>query len=138
MIHSMLRTPQLARSLATRRALSSRSRCDVAVIGGGVVGLASARRAAMSGYSVVLLESEDFLLTAASGTNSGIFTDAHDTCSETCPIEHACLTEGTPLMAQLLTQASVPIRTPPLGGSLIVAMDEGVAIVADVGFVEDD
>ncbi|MDE3096251.1 MAG: glycerol-3-phosphate dehydrogenase/oxidase [Chloroflexota bacterium] len=50
---------------ATLRALES-ERFDLAVIGGGITGAGLARRAALGGLSVALLEAEDF----ASGTSS--------------------------------------------------------------------
>ena len=115
-----------ARAATALRRFSARAPAayDIAVVGGGVVGLSIARRAARAGHRVVVLEGADFLLTQASGANSGIFTDAHDTCKVACPIEHACLTEGAPLMAQMLEEAGVPTRASPLGGSLVVAFDE--------------
>ena len=51
---------------------------DVAVIGGGVVGLAVARECAVRGASVVLLEREDALAAGASSGNSGLGCTGYD------------------------------------------------------------
>jgi glycerol-3-phosphate dehydrogenase len=51
---------------------------QVAVIGGGVVGCAVARALAHRGVAVVVLEAEERLATAASGTNSGILHTGFD------------------------------------------------------------
>jgi hypothetical protein len=45
---------------------------DVAVIGGGVVGLAVARFCAVAGYKVCVLERQDTIAAEASSGNSGI------------------------------------------------------------------
>jgi len=50
----------------------------VAVIGGGVVGVAVCRALATAGVTVILLEAEDELGLAASGTNSGILHTGFD------------------------------------------------------------
>ena len=47
-------------------------RCDVAVIGGGLVGLATAMALAEHGLQVTVLEAEDRLATHQSGHNSGV------------------------------------------------------------------
>jgi glycerol-3-phosphate dehydrogenase len=67
---------RLARSAASQRHL----RADVAVVGGGVVGLAVARAVALSGASVVLLETESEFGTHTSSRNS----------------EGACVTSSAP------------------------------------------
>ena len=63
--------PTLASPLPTRRAdlmarLNTRTVYDLAIVGGGATGLGLALDAASRGYSVVLLESDDF----AKGTSS--------------------------------------------------------------------
>jgi glycerol-3-phosphate dehydrogenase len=63
-----LTAPRLCHATARERALgeASRTRYDLAIIGGGVTGVAIARLAASAGLSVVLCEADDF----ASGTSS--------------------------------------------------------------------
>ena len=51
---------------------------DVAVIGGGVVGLSVARECAVRGANVVLIEREDDFAAAASSGNSGIGCTGYD------------------------------------------------------------
>ena len=58
----------LARSAASQA--QRLHRADVAVVGGGVVGLAVARAVALSGASVVLLETESAFGTQTSSRNS--------------------------------------------------------------------
>lgn len=53
-------------------------RYDIAVIGGGVVGLACCREAAVAGYSVVLLEAETSVAAGASSGNSGLGCTGYD------------------------------------------------------------
>lgn len=52
--------------------------CDVAVIGGGVVGLSVARFCAVQGASVVLLEKEDTVAAGVSSGNSGLGCTGYD------------------------------------------------------------
>ena len=51
---------------------------DIAVIGGGVVGCAVARRVALAGASVVLLEKASDILSGASKGNSAILHTGFD------------------------------------------------------------
>jgi len=51
---------------------------DIAVIVGGIVGLSVARECAIRGSSVILLEAEDALASAASGGNSGLGCTGYD------------------------------------------------------------
>lgn len=53
--------------------MSGESRCQVAVIGGGIVGLASAMAVQASGFrDVLVLEAEDSIATHQTGHNSGV------------------------------------------------------------------
>jgi glycerol-3-phosphate dehydrogenase len=51
---------------------------DVAVIGGGVVGLAVAREAQVRGFKTILLEREDTVAAGASSGNSGLGCTGYD------------------------------------------------------------
>lgn len=65
---------------------------DVAVIGGGVVGLAILRRLALAGVRCVLLERGADILSGASKGNSALLHTAFD--APPGSVEHACMQEG--------------------------------------------
>ena len=66
--------------------------CEVAVIGGGVVGCALARRLALDGIDVALLEKADDILDGASKGNSAILHTGFD--APPGSLEHACMQAG--------------------------------------------
>lgn len=79
---------------------------QVAVIGGGVVGAAVIYALARRGVSGVLLEAEDELALAASGTNSGILHNGFD--SSPGELESELLLRAAKLREPVLEQLSVP------------------------------
>jgi glycerol-3-phosphate dehydrogenase len=60
---------------------------DVAVVGGGVIGCAMARRFALAGASVVLVEKGSDILSGASKANSAILHTGFDAPPES--LEHS-------------------------------------------------
>jgi glycerol-3-phosphate dehydrogenase len=79
----------------------------VAVIGGGVVGAAVAYALARRGVAPVLLEAEDDLALAASGTNSGILHTGFD--SEPDALETRLILRSAALRDGLLAALGVPV-----------------------------
>jgi glycerol-3-phosphate dehydrogenase len=79
----------------------------VAVIGGGVVGSAVAYALARRGVASVLLEAEDDLALAASGTNSGILHAGFD--SEPGALETRLILRSTALRDAVLAELDVPV-----------------------------
>lgn len=73
---------------------------EVAVIGGGVVGLATARACAAAGRRVILLEQEDALAAGASGGNSGLTCTGYDALGGS--LEQKLLRRSLQLMPGLL------------------------------------
>jgi glycerol-3-phosphate dehydrogenase len=79
----------------------------VAVIGGGVVGTAVAYALARRGVSAALLEAEDELALAASGTNSGILHTGFD--STPGELETQLILRAAQLRDALLEELGVPV-----------------------------
>ena len=79
----------------------------VAVIGGGVVGVAVAHALARRGVGVVVLEAEDELALGASGTNSGILHAAFD--SPPGELETELILRSAALRDAVLEPAGVPV-----------------------------
>ena len=75
---SLTSSPDPARLTLTNRAAGHNGTADVAVIGGGVVGCAVARRMAMLGAKVVLLERAADILAGASKANSALLHTGFD------------------------------------------------------------
>lgn len=67
---------------------------DVAVIGGGVVGVTTARRLALDGWRVVVLEKGGDILSGASKANSAILHTGFDAPAGS--LELRCVQDGTP------------------------------------------
>jgi glycerol-3-phosphate dehydrogenase len=74
----MALTYPIVASPALSSNLGTMPRCDVAVIGGGVVGCATARRLALSGAHVVVLEKAADILEGASKGNSALLHTGFD------------------------------------------------------------
>ena len=76
----MFGSVRAVRQLVSRHAphRSHATQYDVAVVGGGIVGLATAREAAVRGASVVLLERETAVASGASSGNSGLGCTGYD------------------------------------------------------------
>ena len=81
---------------------------DVAVIGGGVVGIAIARSAILSGLKVALLEASPDLLTGASGSNSGIVCTGVDASEGT--LERALIRDSISQIRGFCRRHNVPNR----------------------------
>jgi glycerol-3-phosphate dehydrogenase len=95
---------------------------DVAVIGGGVVGLAVARECAMRGHSVVLLEQEDAPAAGASSGNSGLGCTGYD--APVGSLERALLRRSIQLHQHLYRSFGLSHEHVRKSGSLVVAWDE--------------
>ncbi len=96
-----------------------RHRCDVAVIGGGIVGLATAHALVDAGCSVIVLEGEDRVAFHQSGRNSGVIHSGlyyrpGSLKAETCRA-------GREAMYQFCEEREIPHRRT---GKLVVATDE--------------
>jgi glycerol-3-phosphate dehydrogenase len=79
----------------------------VAIIGGGVVGVAVAYALARRGVAAVLLEAEEELALSASGTNSGILHTAFD--SAPGELETELIRRSTVLRDRWLHAAGIPV-----------------------------
>jgi glycerol-3-phosphate dehydrogenase len=81
---------------------------DVAVIGGGVVGVAVALALARRGADTVLLEARDELAGAASGTNSGILHTGFDSTMD--DLETRLILRSGELRDAVVTALGIPVR----------------------------
>jgi glycerol-3-phosphate dehydrogenase len=81
---------------------------EVAVVGGGVVGCATALALSRSDVAVVLLEAETELALGASGTNSGILHTGFD--SAPGELETELILRSAELRDPLLAALQVPVR----------------------------
>jgi glycerol-3-phosphate dehydrogenase len=81
---------------------------EVAVVGGGVVGCAVAQALAARGVATVLLESDEALATAASGSNSGIVHTGFD--SPPGELETELILRSAALRARLMPELGVTLR----------------------------
>ena len=79
----------------------------VAVIGGGVVGVAVAYSLARRGVAALLLEAEDELALGASGTNSGILHTGFD--SQPGELETRLILRSTELRGAVLDELGIPV-----------------------------
>src|SRR5215217_4281302 len=98
----------------------------VAVIGGGVVGAAVAYALARRGVGALLLEAEDELARAASGTNSGILHTGFD--SPPGQLETALIVRSAALRDAVIGAGGVPVLR--CGGTLAPRDDEQARTVA--------
>ncbi|MEM1430001.1 MAG: NAD(P)/FAD-dependent oxidoreductase [Pseudomonadota bacterium] len=95
---------------------------DVAVIGAGVVGCALARRYALSGARVVVLEKAADILDGASKGNSAILHTGFD--APPGSLDQACIAEGYDEYMEIRDRLNLPVlRT----GALVVAWTEAQA-----------
>ncbi|GHU17378.1 FAD/NAD(P)-binding oxidoreductase [Betaproteobacteria bacterium] len=72
--------------------LDSQKTWDIIIVGGGVVGCAIARRLALAGATVLVLEKGGDILSGASKANSAILHTGFD--APTGTLEHACIRAG--------------------------------------------
>lgn len=92
---------------------------DVAVVGGGVVGCAMARRFALEGASVVLLEKACDILAGASKANSALLHTGFDATPGT--LEQACVREGYQEYTAIRERLNLPLLA---SGAVVVAWNE--------------
>ena len=114
-------------------------RFDIAVIGGGVVGLAILRRFAMSGLSCVLLEKGADILSGASKGNSALLHTGFDAPAKS--VELRCMQAGYQEYLDIRQRLNLPLLE---AGALVVAWNEdewaaleGIINRAHVNGVED-
>lgn len=81
---------------------------DLIVVGGGVVGLAILRAATLEGYSCILVERDEHLLSQASGSNSGIACTGVDASPGT--LERALIRDSISLMRIFCKEHNIPTR----------------------------
>ncbi len=72
--------------------LDSQKTWDIIIVGGGVVGCAIARRLALAGAAILVLEKGGDILSGASKANSAILHTGFD--APTGTLEHACIRAG--------------------------------------------
>jgi glycerol-3-phosphate dehydrogenase len=94
-------------------------RFDIAVIGGGVVGLAILRRFAMSGLSCVLLEKGADILSGASKGNSALLHTGFDAPAKS--LELQCMQAGYEEYLYIRQKLNLPLLET---GALVVAWSE--------------
>ncbi len=105
-------------------------RFDIAVIGGGVVGLAIVRRFAMSGLSCVLLEKGADILSGASKGNSALLHTGFDAPAKS--LELQCMQAGYREYFEIRQKLNLPLLET---GALVVAWNEE-ELAAHEGIVE--
>src|SRR6476659_1342838 len=92
---------------------------DIAVIGGGVVGLEILRRFDMSGLSAVLLERGADILSGASKGNSALLHTGFD--APTGSTELACMKAGYAEYLEIRQRLNLPLLET---GAIVVAWSE--------------
>ena len=102
-------------------------RFDIAVIGGGVVGLAILRRFAMSGLSCVLLEKGADILSGASKGNSALLHTGFDAPAKS--LELQCMQAGYQEYLDIRQKLNLPLHET---GALVVAWTEEELAALDV------
>lgn len=93
--------------------------CDVAIIGGGVVGCAVARRMALEGASVVLIEKASDILDGASKGNSAILHTGFDAPVDS--LEAECVKKGHAEYLTIRDDLNLPLLKT---GALVTAWTE--------------
>ena len=92
---------------------------DVAVVGGGVVGCAVARRFALDGARVLLLERAPDILAGASKANSALLHTGFDAPSDS--LELACVQAGYREYLEIRERMNLPLLET---GAMVVAWTE--------------
>jgi glycerol-3-phosphate dehydrogenase len=95
------------------------NRFDIAVVGGGVVGLAILRRLAMAGHRCILLEKGADILSGASKANSALLHTGFD--AGTGSVELACMQAGYQEYLAIHESLNLPLVR---SGALVVAWTE--------------
>ncbi len=108
------------RGVLARKVASVLDSCEVAVIGGGVVGCAVARRLTLEGLDVALLERAADILDGASKGNSAILHTGFD--APPGSLEHACMTAGYAEYLRIRKQMNLPLLE---SGALVAAWSAG-------------
>jgi glycerol-3-phosphate dehydrogenase len=101
-------------------------RFDIAVIGGGVVGLAILRRFAMSGLTCVLLEKGADILSGASKGNSALLHTGFDAPAKS--LELQCMQAGYQEYFEIRQKLNLPLLET---GALVVAWTEEESAALD-------
>jgi glycerol-3-phosphate dehydrogenase len=96
-------------------------RFDVAVVGGGIVGLSIARQLCLEGFSVVVFEKEKECLLGASGANSSLLHCGFDANPDF--LESRLVREGFALWVPLCEKMGVVRKS---GGLVVAWSDEEV------------
>ncbi len=107
----------------TKRAHNGGSVYDVAVVGGGVVGCAMARRFTLEGASVLLIEKAPDILAGASKGNSAILHTGFD--AKPGSLELACILQGYREYLEIREELGLPLLS--TGGN-VVAWNEQEAV----------
>jgi (S)-2-hydroxyglutarate dehydrogenase len=94
-------------------------RCDVAVVGGGIVGLATAWQLALRGLGVTVLEAEDQLGRHQTGHNSGVIHSG--LYYRPGSLKALLCTEGREALYRLCAEEGIAHRR---CGKLVVAVDD--------------
>ncbi len=89
---------------------------DIAVIGGGIVGCATARRMTLEGASVILVEKSTDILAGASKGNSAILHTGFD--APVNSLEHKCIQNGYQEYLEIHKDMNLPLLKT---GALLVA-----------------
>ncbi len=98
-------------------------RFDIAIIGGGVVGCALARRFTLEGARVILLEKGIEILDGASKANSAILHTAFD--APPGSLEHQCIRDGYREYMDIYHQLNLPLDS--CGAHVVAWSEEQVA-----------
>ena len=99
--------------------MKASERFDVAVIGGGVTGVATARRLALDGLRVLLLEKGADILSGASKANSALLHTGFDAPEGS--LELNCMQRGHAEFMALREAANLPVL---MTGAMVVAWTE--------------
>jgi glycerol-3-phosphate dehydrogenase len=92
---------------------------DVAIVGGGVVGCALARRLVLEGAKTILIEAASDILAGASKANSAILHTGFD--APVGSLEHAMIRSGYAEYLQIFQELSLPILK---AGAMVVAWND--------------
>jgi glycerol-3-phosphate dehydrogenase len=96
---------------------------DVAIIGGGVVGLATARELTRTGASVLLIEKEHDIARGASGRNSGVVHPGFSV--KPGSLKARLNVDGSRRLRTICTELGIPLRE--TGTVVVAATDDEIA-----------
>jgi len=105
-----------------------RDRFDVAIVGGGVVGAAVARRLARTTSSVALLEAGADVGAGTSKANTAVLHTGFDT--KPGSLESVLVPEGHALLSEYATRAGIPVER--TGALLVAWTDEEADALPDI------